>query len=379
MNNTSNIGNSMVFSGESIKKARLFRGYTMEDLADFSGVSQQMISKYEKNKSIPTVDVLGKLSNFLGFPPQYFYSEQIIAEANSGFYRKASKVSKRDKQRVAEFATYADKILNVIKETIILPQYNDPVEINRTTEWQDISFEYIEKVSLDIRDKYKLGTGPLINLTGLMESLGIIITYSDIENTKIDAYTTYIEGTPIIILNANKKSAVRVRFNLAHELAHILFHRDYKKKYENGGKYMRIEEEANFFAGCFLVPEQGLLDDLSSINLQHLVVLKGHWQVSVAALITRSNQCNFFSDTHALHLWQQMSRNGWRLAEPLDDSIEMEKPVLLEQAFNLYDKKNNGNGIEVISNRLRLFPEFVEKVLFFKKETVKKAPTLKLL
>lgn len=374
-----NFDSGIDFSGQAVKKARLFRGLTMDELARKCEVSHQMISKYENNRSVPTIEVIKKMSSTLNFPIGYFYSNQEISPDNNGFYRKASKVSKRDKTRVAELATYANNILNVIKEFVILPKYNDPIEIRRTEVFEDISFEYIEEITLEIRNKFNFGRGPLINLTGFMESLGIIILFSDISNLKIDAYTTFIDETPIIILNSNKKSASRIRFNLAHELGHILLHRDYRKKYENGGKYMRIEEEANFFAGTFLVPEQGLIDDLTAINLQHLIVLKEHWQVSIAMLITRANQCNFFSDTHALHLWQQLSRNGWRKSEPLDDFIEIEKPVLIKQALDIFDRKNNKQGIQVISSKLKLFPEVVEEILYFTESGTSQRSNLKLL
>lgn len=378
MNKIVNLDTRMNFSGQAVKKARLFRGLTMEELAKACDVTHQMISKYEKDKSVPTIEVLKKMSATLNFPIQYFYSNQEISSENSGFYRKASKVSKKDKVIVAELATFANSILSVVKEHVALPKYKDPIEIKRNDMFADIPFEHLEEVALEIRRKFSFGTGPLINLTGFMESLGIIILFSDIGNLKIDAYTTFIDDTPIIILNSNKKSASRIRFNLAHEFGHILFHRDYKKKYENGGKYMRIEEEANFFAGSFLVPEQGLIDDLTAINLQHLIVLKEHWQVSIAMLITRANQCHFFSDTHSLHLWQQMSRNGWRINEPLDDSIEVETPVLLKQAIEIFERKTNNQGVELISARLKIFPDLVKEIVYSSKQDTTHRRNLKL-
>lgn len=74
--------------------------------------------------------------------------------------------------------------------------------------------------------------------------------------------------------------------------------------------------------------------------MEYFVSLKQHWLVSIGALIMRSEQCELISATHALHLKQQVSRNGWRKKEPLNDKIPIEKPVLLESATKILIKKN---------------------------------------
>lgn len=377
MNKIIPIQNVNRFSGSALKKARLLRGLSMEELSEKISVSQQMISKYENGKSIPTADILTELSNILNFPPIYFYSEQKISDINDGFYRKSSNVPKKNKYRVVEKVSFFSSILNEIMKVVKLPTYKDPVVINRTDDFKEISYKYIEKISNLIRKKYGFGNGPLLNLTGFLESMGIFIIFTDLESEKIDAYTVFLDKKkPIIIINSQRISSSRIRFNLAHEFAHILFHREYKKKYENGTKYTRIEQEANYFAGCFLVPENGLIEDMSSITLQHFIILKSHWHVSIAALIYRANQCGFISDNHTLHLRQQISRNKWRNLEPLDDKIEIEYPVLINQALNLYSNFVQNDALEVLGNKLKLFPSFINELLFDKKEDENKISKL---
>lgn len=364
MNKIIPIISSNHFSGVALKKARLLKGYSMEELGKEVNVSQQMISKYEKESSTPTAEVLIELSKVLGFPTSFFYTEQVISDTSEGFYRKSSNVPKKSKQKVAEKVSFFSSILDNIMEVIRLPKYEDPIEINRSKEFKENSFEYIEKVSLAIRKKFNLGIGPLLNLTGFLESLGIFIIFTNLESEKIDAYTVLIDDKPIMLINSQRTSSSRIRFNLAHEFAHILFHKEYIKKYEKGIKYSRIEQEANYFAGCFLVPEKGLIDDMTSISLQHFIILKSHWHVSIAALIYRANQCGFISNTHTLHLRQQMSRNKWRTTEPLDDKIAIEEPKMMEQALDLYSNVKQNDAVNILADKLKLFPEFINELLF---------------
>lgn len=371
MNNIVSFNSDVVFSGEALKKARLLRGKSMDELGKKLNISQQVISKYEKGTSIPSLEVLNKLSTSLGFPVAYFYTQQKISDVSSGFYRKGSTVSKKAKHKVVEKVSFFSSILDEISRIVKLPTYNDPLPIKRTTDFKEIPLEYLEKVANDIRKKFNIGDGPLLNLTGFLESLGIFIIFTNLESEKIDAYTVFEDSKrPIIIINSQRISSSRIRFNLAHEFAHILFHRQYIKKYENGIKYSRIESEANYFSGCFLVPEKGLLEDLSAVNLQHFVVLKEHWHVSIAALIYRANQCGLISETHTLHLRQQISRNKWRIKEPLDDVIKIEYPQMIEQALEIYAQIKKMNAVDALSNNLKLFPEFIVELLFSKKEDI---------
>lgn len=365
MNNIVPIKNGMNFSGVALKKARLLRGKSMDELGKELDLSQQMISKYEKGTSVPSFVVLNRLSEILGFPISYFYTNQELSDVSNGFYRKGSSVTKKAKHKVVEKVSFFSSILSEISNVVQLPTYSDPVDIKRTKDFSEISLSYIEKIAMNLRNKFEFGDGPLLNLTGFLESLGIFIVFTDLESEKIDAYTVFEdEIVPIIMINSKRTSSSRIRFNLAHEFAHILFHREYIKKYENGVKHSRIEIEANFFASCFLVPENGLLEDMSAVSLQHFIVLKEHWHVSIAALIYRANQCGFISELHTLHLRQQLSRNKWRITEPLDDVIKIEYPHLIEQALTIYSEQKKVNAIDAISNKLRLFPEFINDLLF---------------
>jgi len=61
--------------GEKFKRLREGSGLTQAQIAEYLGVDQSYISRYEKNERQLSVDLLEKLSNLFGCPVEYFTSE----------------------------------------------------------------------------------------------------------------------------------------------------------------------------------------------------------------------------------------------------------------------------------------------------------------
>lgn len=64
--------------GEKIKKARLERGYTQKDIAEFLKLSDAQISRMEHSVNMPNMEQIIKLSELLGKPVSYFFSDSWI-------------------------------------------------------------------------------------------------------------------------------------------------------------------------------------------------------------------------------------------------------------------------------------------------------------
>lgn len=61
----------MVF-GHVLKEERLKKGFTQQQLADFSGMDRAYISELERGLLMPSLETLFKLSTELGLKPQDF-------------------------------------------------------------------------------------------------------------------------------------------------------------------------------------------------------------------------------------------------------------------------------------------------------------------
>jgi transcriptional regulator with XRE-family HTH domain len=61
--------------GRKLKSSRLKRDKTIQELAEFSKVSANMISRIERGLTIPSVEILMKLADALGLSLSYFVEE----------------------------------------------------------------------------------------------------------------------------------------------------------------------------------------------------------------------------------------------------------------------------------------------------------------
>lgn len=52
--------------GDNIRRLRKAKGYTQEKLSEVSGVAQRQISRYERGRSSPRLNIAKKLSIALG-------------------------------------------------------------------------------------------------------------------------------------------------------------------------------------------------------------------------------------------------------------------------------------------------------------------------
>ncbi len=145
----------------------------------------------------------------------------------------------------------------------------------------------------------------------------------------IDAYSLHTGARPIIVLNPVKDDYYRQRFDVAHELGHLVMHQDA----EPGGKI--AEEQANRFASELLMPAEQIAPFLPSSTAgrawNQLADLKEHWGVSLAALLFRARALGVMGDVSYRNAMVRMSQNGWRRAEPGRIST-LEMPSMLARA-----------------------------------------------
>ena len=68
------------FNGARLKSARVYRGKTISQLSEETGVSKQAISQFENNKTTPGFETLMKLTYSLEFPKDYFDEKDYVSK-----------------------------------------------------------------------------------------------------------------------------------------------------------------------------------------------------------------------------------------------------------------------------------------------------------
>jgi Zn-dependent peptidase ImmA (M78 family) len=190
----------------------------------------------------------------------------------------------------------------------------------------------------------------------LVESKGIRVFSMAEESTDIDAFSMWGDKTPFMFLNT-LKSSEHSRFDVAHELGHLVLHR------RTGLHGKEAEHEANRFASAFLMPRSGVLSHataLPTLTVRALVELKKQWIVSVAALAHRLHALNIIKEWHYRHLCIEIAKNGYRKNEPATAPPEMS--LVLKKIFQ--SLRTDGISKADVARDLKLYPADLDQTIF---------------
>lgn len=349
-----------------IKKARISRGLSLADLERLLGVSKQYISQCELGTANAT-GIIYKLTEVLNYPLSFFMKPISVEEsASATYFRSRKATTKKMKDASKEKVIIFDEVKRYFGEYVNYPKLNLPKIPNELLK-DDYDIKDIEKITMYVREYWGLSNAPIGNFISILQENGIVISRLKVGNNKIDAFSKWLNGTPYIFLSIDKNCSVRSRFDMAHELCHILLHQYITEdEIENKQKLDKIEKEADAFAGAFLLPSETFSREVFSSSLDNFLMLKKRWKVSISCMIKRCSDLNILSENQITYIKKQMTyKNYWR-SEPLDDIIPCEEPYLFNQIINLL-LENNYITIEKMMDDIGLDPNEIEDYCYLKK------------
>ncbi len=323
------------FVGARLREAREARGLTAISLADTIGVSRQAISQFENGLGSPSPETMDRIVERLNLPTRFFLRPVEERAPATIYYRKLNAATKAARLRAEWRYRWLQDIAAYAREYIELPPVNFP-DFDLPADPSAISDETIERIAREVRQFWGLRDGPISNVTWLLENNGAVIARDELGVEALDAFSGWLDGTPYIVLGADKGSAVRSRLDAAHELGHLVLHRKVTPTMlARPADLQVIERQAFRFAGAFLLPDTTFARDLYVPTLEALRNLKTKWLVSIGVMIKRAEDLDLVSSDQARRLWISYSRRGWRRQEPLDDRLPAEQPRLLRKAVEL--------------------------------------------
>lgn len=299
------------------QRRRMLKG----ELADAAGISSRSITFYEKGEREPSADVLSALAKALNCGVELFaMAPSETVNENKVSFRATTEMSARDKAEAISIASFASDVVRVVEADFELPPLALP-------DMRGIEPETAAEV---LRNEWGLGEDPLPNVVHLLEAHGVRVFSLKRRTNALDAYATWVDGTPFTLL-ADGKSPEHGRFDGAHELFHLLAHREEKPQ----GR--EAEREAHGFASAFLLPAQAVERQFFAARrgfvLDDVLKLKAPWRVSAAAYVKRLHSLKLISDEQYRDLFITMSARGWRKAEPAPRLQRSERSSILESAF----------------------------------------------
>jgi Zn-dependent peptidase ImmA (M78 family)/DNA-binding XRE family transcriptional regulator len=347
---------------DRLKDARRALRMTQENLGRLAGVTRQAISSYESGEKSPDPNTFRNIVEALKQPIVYFVTEdrEIFGKFSPRFFRKSGPetIRKNDACQVlggwfVQTAKYIDNFINY--PTVSIPESKAADSSGR------YSSDEIENVAEECRKYWGLGLGPISNVMALLESKGIAISRYEMEGEKIDAFSFWNGDRPFIFLASEKDAGVRVRYDLLHELGHLIMHRWVDPNELLDPKTLKqIEWEANRFSSAFLLPRNSFPYEVYTPRLEAFIDLKSRWLASIQAMVYRCRDLDVIDEDQFTNLYKQISFRKWRTKEPLDDpsKIRIEVPKMLGRAMEMILDSGVKHPDEIL-NELGLSPMWV--------------------
>ena len=322
------------FVGERLREAREARGLTSASLASILGVTPAAMTQYENGDQTPRPEVMGAIASTLRIPPSFFLTPT-KRELGVIFWRSLQSATKLARNIAARRLGWVQDITQTLASHLEFRPLNLP-DLKLPRDPLAISDETIDILAMECRRYWGLGDGPIPNVAMLLEQNGVVLARDDLQETALDALLKWCpeERSAYCLVSSAKDSAVRGRFNLLHELGHLILHRSLDRWHlENLKLHGIIEAQAFRFAGAIALPTESFAGDVYSFSLDAFLTLKPKWKMSAGVMIKRCESLGILREETAQKLWRSVASRGWRTSEPLDDELPHEQPQMLKEAM----------------------------------------------
>ncbi|MFG1668065.1 helix-turn-helix domain-containing protein [Streptomyces sp. Y7] len=322
---------AQLFDGRRLRLARHLAGLRKNGLADKVGKTPTAIASYEKNTKRPAPATVAQLSLALGVDPSFFLPGPVELEFADvvAHFRSLRSTTQLARDQALAYGLATVEVSATLERHVEFPAANIP-----HFEVRDDADSPEEAANL-LRSSWDMPLGPLPHLVRGAENRGILVVFSALASASVDAYSFEGMSRPVVALNPAKRDYYRQRFDLAHELGHLVMHTDA----EPGSA--KTEAQADRFASEFLMPRDQIHDLLpGKADWGQLQRLKESWGVSLQALLYRSRALGVMSDVTYRNAMMYLSSKGWRRQEPGVMPV-LEQPSLLPGAVTLLE----GSGV----------------------------------
>jgi Zn-dependent peptidase ImmA (M78 family)/transcriptional regulator with XRE-family HTH domain len=172
------------------------------------------------------------------------------------------------------------------------------------------SAEEVEAAAVEVRERWELGTAPIVNLLGLLDDRGIkVCEMRGLEG--FEGLSGDFGPVPFVAVGMENPPD-RVRFTAAHELGHVLC------GFPPGEDR---EGECHAFGAAFLLPRSALeklfRPARRKVTLGDLREIKETYGISLQAIMYRAHGLGYVSDRQLRSFRETLRDKGWLVEEPV--------------------------------------------------------------
>ena len=318
-----------LFDPSRLRLARELCGMRKVELARLAEVTPAAITQYEGGQHRPSPATLARLALALGQPASFFVHDgrpQMQPDAAAAFFRSLRATPQLERQRAVAWAELTWELVQVLERRVRFPKLDlpDDQHVDERAEPDEI-----EAAAAAVRRRWAIPAGPIAHAVRLVEAHGGVVARLPGGDRRLSAFSQWIAGRPIVMLSPDRDDRARLRFDVTHELGHLVLHADP----EPGNR--TLERQSDAFAGALLMPRDEILEELPRRwDFPVFAALKRRWGVSLAALLYRARELGRLTENSYRWAVTTLAREYGRRTEPVDLG-PVEQPKLLSRAAEL--------------------------------------------
>jgi Zn-dependent peptidase ImmA (M78 family)/transcriptional regulator with XRE-family HTH domain len=287
--------------GQRIRNSRIYKGLSLQEVADNIGVSKQMINKYELGKSVPTSEKLIALSRLFNQKIDYFFRKPEVTIGEISFRKKSKFGAKKVNSLKEEIRIQIENYLFIENICNVSNAFENPLKNNIVREEQEV-----KSAVNTLRNHWNIGQDAIHNIIELLEDNHIKVIEVDDDSQKFDGLATVIDDKYHIIVITKAMPIERKRFTLLHELGHLLLPiADLEEKQQ--------EKFCNVFASEMLLSEANLISELgnqrSRISFEELKNVQEKYGISISAIVYKLGEIRIMSLERVKKFYQNLNFN----------------------------------------------------------------------
>lgn len=327
------------FESERLSQILAARRLSQAQLASLVGVSPATVSKWRSGNQAPERETLERLAGVVNVTPEWF-TRAPSAKVSLPLFRSNASAHVAARAMLEARMEWAQDVALALSEFVDYPALN--LLTRQFKEPDEITPDEIELAASECRDLWRIGRTAVPDLALAIEGAGVVLIREETGISQIEGLSAWSDalGRPLVLLSADKDNGYRSRFDLAHELGHLILHRFIPRPTERD-RHKQLEQQAHRFAGAFLLPAETFASEVRTpVTLDDLLLLKRRWGVSVAAIVMRLRALKILDEEAAQSLFKRRSARWGAKSEPGDGDRSPERPRLLRRTIDLLVEEN---------------------------------------
>lgn len=244
-------------------------------LATSLGKHEATVRNWTKERAQPHRSTLEDLARLLGVSPGFLTEPTALPDLHDAYFRSTSRTLRTTHDRIGAYTV----LFGVLTQFLVGSRRAVDVAAGPTASAADA-----------VRQRQGLSaSGPVPNTIELAWAERVAVAFTPLDSsrdsTKADAFSARVGSTPVILLNPVKGDYYRQRFDVAHELGHLVMHRS-----SDAQSHGEREHQAHDFASRLLFPRtienMRLLGRAAGeYSFDSLFAFQRQWGISVDALL----------------------------------------------------------------------------------------------